>query len=42
MGPAERTLLLQRWMSRSSSSEDERMDRAERMVAARHRGPCLI
>lgn len=32
MGLAERRALLDRWMSRSSASEDERMDRAERMV----------
>lgn len=34
MGPMERKPLLDRWMSRSSASEDERMDRAERMVRA--------
>lgn len=34
MGPIERKALLDRWMSRSSPSEDDRMARAERMVRA--------
>lgn len=34
MGPNERKAVLERWMSRSSSAEDIRMERAERMVRA--------
>ncbi|RPE84869.1 hypothetical protein EDF28_0811 [Curtobacterium sp. PhB137] len=34
MGPNERKAVLDRWMSRSSPAEDDRMERAERMVRA--------